>query len=69
MENALELMRRCCAESPLPVLCKMRVLADVNATVALAKRLEDAGVYCLTVHGRKRGQQHHAPMEVHAWTK
>ena len=54
-DGLVELMRRCCAESPLPVLCKMRVLADVDATVALAKRLEDAGVYCLTVHGRKRG--------------
>jgi hypothetical protein len=42
------------------VSCKMRVHADLDRTVALAQRLESAGLTMLTIEGRTCEQQHDA---------
>lgn len=36
----------------IPVTCKMRVLEDINDTVALCKKLAATGVAAICVHGR-----------------
>ena len=53
-DGLVALVQHCAAHCCLPVLCKMRVLSTAEQTVALARRLQDAGAYCLTVHGRQR---------------
>ena len=53
------LVTRLVAELAVPVTAKMRILPDVEATVAFAKMLEEAGVAAVAVHGRRREQRHH----------
>lgn len=53
-DGLVALVEHCAARCCLPVLCKMRVLSTAERTVALARRLQAAGAYCLTVHGRQR---------------
>ncbi|KAH8873206.1 tRNA-dihydrouridine(20) synthase [NAD(P)+]-like [Schistosoma japonicum] len=36
----------------IPVTCKMRILPELDKTVALAKLIESTGVVAITVHGR-----------------
>lgn len=38
----------------IPVTCKIRILDDDEATLKLAKRLQEAGCSMLCVHGRTR---------------
>eukprot|EP00045_Choanoeca_perplexa_P011221 m.117866 g.117866 ORF g.117866 m.117866 type:complete len:669 (+) comp15554_c0_seq1:170-2176(+) len=42
----------------MPITCKMRIHADISRTVALAKRLEAAGLSMLTIEGRRQDQLH-----------
>eukprot|EP00163_Fabomonas_tropica_P033896 TRINITY_DN917_c1_g1_i4.p1 TRINITY_DN917_c1_g1~~TRINITY_DN917_c1_g1_i4.p1 ORF type:complete len:360 (-),score=76.68 TRINITY_DN917_c1_g1_i4:235-1314(-) len=41
----------------IPVYCKIRVYPDEDQTIALAKRLQDAGCSLLAVHGRTKEQR------------
>ncbi|CAG9535847.1 unnamed protein product [Cercopithifilaria johnstoni] len=41
----------------LPLSCKIRILQDINETVAYARALVKAGACMLTVHGRTREQR------------
>ena len=43
----------------IPVTAKVRIMPNVEDTIAFAKMLEDAGVAALAVHGRRREQRHH----------
>lgn len=38
----------------IPVTCKIRCLPTLEATIALARALQDAGCQMLTVHGRTK---------------
>jgi len=42
--------------SSIPVLCKIRVFEDAHETLKLARKVEQAGCGCVTVHGRTREQ-------------
>lgn len=46
-------------ELKIPVLCKIRILPEREATLQLCKRLEKAGCSILTVHGRTKEQNKH----------
>ncbi len=50
---------------PVPVTCKIRTGWDSDhlVCVELAKRLEDAGVAAITVHGRTREQMYAPPVD------
>ena len=52
-------MRR--AAGPVPVFCKIRILGSVEASVAFARGLQDAGCSLLTVHCRSREAKHDGP--------
>ncbi|MFH4983299.1 hypothetical protein AB6A40_010008 [Gnathostoma spinigerum] len=52
--HMVSLVHSCCA---LPLSCKIRILDDVDETIAYAKSLVDAGACMLTVHGRTREQR------------
>lgn len=41
----------------IPVTVKIRCLPDMDATIALARALQDAGCSILTVHGRMRDEK------------
>ena len=41
----------------IPVTCKIRCLKSEEATLKLAKRIEEAGCSLLTVHGRTKEQK------------
>lgn len=45
------------SHSRLPLSCKIRILQDINETVAYARALVKAGACMLTVHGRTREQR------------
>ncbi|EJW74476.1 hypothetical protein WUBG_14616, partial [Wuchereria bancrofti] len=45
------------SRSRLPLSCKIRILQDINETVAYARALVKAGACMLTVHGRTREQR------------
>ena len=38
----------------VPITCKIRLLPTLSATLELARTLQDAGCYALTVHGRTK---------------
>ena len=62
---AAEIAAACVKAVGIPVTCKIRTGWDegsVNA-VEMAKRLEDAGVSALTVHGRTRRQMYAPPVD------
>ena len=62
---AAEIAKACAEAVSIPVTCKIRTGWDegsVNA-VEMAKRLEDAGVSALTVHGRTRRQMYAPPVD------
>ena len=59
-EKAAEMMRKTVRSVHVPVSVKMRLGYDrehINA-IELARMAEDAGVTCVTVHGRTREQQY-----------
>lgn len=40
-----------------PVTCKVRVLPDINDTVAVCQRLEKTGIAAIGVHGRTKDER------------
>ncbi len=52
----VQLVRTLAAQVGVPLWCKIRLFANVDDTVALALRLQDAGCSVLSVHGRTRHQ-------------
>ncbi|MBO8631215.1 tRNA-dihydrouridine synthase, partial [Staphylococcus aureus] len=51
------IVRTLAASLRLPVAAKIRLLGSVEATVALALRVERAGASASAVHGRRREQK------------
>ncbi|KAL1510119.1 hypothetical protein AB1Y20_006451 [Prymnesium parvum] len=56
-ERIEAIVRTLAASLRLPVAAKIRLLGSVEATVALALRVERAGASAITVHGRRREQK------------
>lgn len=64
-ERAAEIVKSVKAAVGLPVTAKIRIGWDANSinAVSFAKRLEDAGVDAITVHGRTRAQMYSPPVD------
>ena len=57
-DTAVSIVRKLHEHLCVPVTCKIRILPQgVEATIALAKALQDAGCSILTVHGRTKEQK------------
>jgi tRNA-dihydrouridine synthase 1 len=41
----------------VPITAKIRILPDEEQTIALVRRIEMAGAYLITVHGRTKEQK------------
>jgi tRNA-dihydrouridine synthase 1 len=52
----IALVERLAADLSIPVTVKLRLLPDRDASIALCKRLEEAGASALCLHGRTREQ-------------
>lgn len=54
-EKVLEIVRVLSSRLKIPVSCKIRLMDDLESTIALVKGLEAAGCAWITVHGRTVG--------------
>lgn len=59
MPLVYELVSTMARESPLPLTVKIRIMEDMNETLAYAQMIERAGAAMLTVHGRTRKEKDH----------
>ena len=58
-QRAREIIETLVAGLDVPVTAKCTIFSSLADTIKWAKMLEDAGVACLCVHGRRREQRHH----------
>ena len=58
-EQAARLVEALVTALDVPVTVKIRIFREVEATVAFARMLQDAGASVVAVHGRRRSQRHH----------
>jgi len=58
-EVVIALVRRLASDLSIPVTAKVRLLPSLSESIALCKRIEEAGASVLTVHGRTRKQNKH----------
>lgn len=61
---AARITEKCVKAVSLPITCKIRIGWDENSinAVEMAKKLENAGAYAITVHGRTRKQMYAPPV-------
>lgn len=59
MPLTFELVSTMARESPLPLTVKIRIMDDLEETLAYAQMIERAGAAMLTVHGRTRKEKDH----------
>lgn len=57
-ERVLEIVKKC-VTLPIPFCCKIRIFEDRDRTLSFVKKLEESGIWMLTVHGRTRHQNKH----------
>ncbi|KAG6944360.1 hypothetical protein JG688_00017124 [Phytophthora aleatoria] len=65
-EVACDIMKTLRRNLNIPVSCKIRLLPEIQDTVDLAKRLEDAGAYAVGVHMR---HIHERPHDKASWDR
>lgn len=56
-EKAIQILRALVNGLKCPVTCKVRVLPDVDATVAVCRALAETGIAAIGVHGRTRDER------------
>lgn len=57
LEKAKTILRSLVNGVSCPITCKVRVLPDVEATVAVCRSLAETGIAAIGVHGRTRDER------------
>ncbi|KAJ9578807.1 hypothetical protein L9F63_004957 [Diploptera punctata] len=60
-QKAFEILKTLVEGVCIPVTCKIRILPDLDNTLALCKFLESSGIIALTVHGRTKEERPQHP--------
>lgn len=53
-EKAVNILETLVKNVSIPITCKIRILPDLNDTIALVKRLESTGIRAIAIHGRTK---------------
>lgn len=53
-EKAVDILETLVKNISIPITCKIRILPDLDDTIALVKRLEATGISAIAIHGRTK---------------
>jgi tRNA-dihydrouridine synthase 2 len=68
-EKACSILKSLVNGIKVPVTCKIRVLEDEEATLALCEKLSSCGIAAIAVHGRTKDERPQHPNKNHIISK